>query len=88
MVKHYCDICGKKMQNHYVRKETDPLDYQYRDCRIYFDIGLQGVYEVKFDEICHECRKRIDNIDVDDFHDALKRLMGFDMRKEMRGNES
>lgn len=75
MVKHYCDICGKEMQDKEVRKETDPLDYIYGECAISVDIGFQGIYEVGFEEICHECEKRIVNIDMDDFHIALKRLM-------------
>ncbi len=85
MIKHYCDICGKKMQDKTVMQDTDPLDYQYGECRICFDIGLQGIYEVGFDEICHECQQEIANIDIDDFHDALKRLMGLDMREEDEG---
>ena len=85
MIKHYCDICGKKMQDKIVRQDTDPLDYQYGECRICFDVGLQGIYEVGFDEICHECQQRISNIDMDDFHEVLKQLMGLDMRKEDEG---
>ncbi len=76
MIKHYCDICGKEMQPYSVMKDTDPLDYHYGQCEISFGIGLQGIYDVGFDEICHECQKRIENIDMDDFHQALKRLMG------------
>lgn len=82
MTKYYCDICGKEMQDKTVMQDTDPLDYQYGECRICFDIALQGVYQAGFDEICHECKQRISNINVDDFHEALKQLMGFDMRKE------
>lgn len=77
MIKHYCDICGKQMQPYSVMKDTDPSDYCYGQCEISFGIGLQGIYDVGFDEICHECQKRIENIDMDDFHQALKRLMGF-----------
>ena len=77
MIKHYCDICGKKMQDHNVMKDTDPLDYCYGECEIYFGIGLQGIYDVGFEEICHECQKRIENIDMDDFHTMLvENLMG------------
>ena len=76
MIKYFCDICGKEMQNKEVRKDTDPLDYQYGECGIQIDIGLQGIYEVGFQEICHECEKRISNIDMDDFHEAFKKLMG------------
>lgn len=83
MIKHYCDICGKEMQPYSVKKDNDPLDYIWGKCDIRFDIGLQGFYEVGFDEICHECAQRIANIDIDDFHDALKRLMGFDMRYDI-----
>ena len=88
MDKNYCDICGKKMQDETVMQYTDPLDYQYGECRIYFDIGLQGIYEVGFGEICHECQQRIANIDMNDFHNMLKRLMGLDVRKENKGNEN
>ena len=78
MIKHYCDICGKEMQDKEVIKETDPLDYIYRECGITFDIGLQGIHAVVFEEICHECEKRIANIDVGAFHAALKKLMGLE----------
>ena len=65
------------MQPFSVMKDTDPLDYLYGECRICFDIGLQGIYEVGFDEICHECQKRIESIDIDDFHRILiENLMG------------
>ncbi len=82
MIKHYCDICGKEMQEFSVRKDTDPLDYNYGQCEISFGIGLQGIYDMGFDEICHECQKRIENIDMDDFHRALKQLMGFTTTEE------
>ena len=85
MIKHYCDICGKKLKDFDVVHDTDPLDYRYGKCGITFDIDLQGIYEVGFDEICHECQQKIANIDMDDFHDALKRLMGLDTRKEDEG---
>lgn len=86
MIKYYCDICGKEMQAYSVRNENDPLDYQYGNCEICFGIGLQGIYDVGFEEICHECEKRIANIDVDDFHEALKNLMGFDHPTEKGGD--
>lgn len=87
MIKHFCDICGKQMQDKEVRKETDPLDYIYGECGITFDIGLQGIYVVGFEEICHECEKRIANIDMDDFHEALKKLMGLPRLTEKGGAE-
>ena len=82
MIKHYCDICGKQLEDFDVMEDTDPLNYRYGECRIEFDIGLQGIHEGGFEEICHECEKRIANIDMDDFHEALKRLMGLDTREK------
>lgn len=76
MTKFFCDICGKEMQNKEVRKDTDPLDYIWGECEIQVDIGLQGIYEVGFQDVCHECKQRIENIDMDDFHEAFKKLMG------------
>ena len=87
MIKHYCDICGKRLKDFDVIHDTDPLDYRYEDCGIIFNIGLQGIYEVGFDEICHECEKRIANIDIDDFHEALKKLMGLYPPIEKEGAE-
>lgn len=87
MTIHYCDICGKRMQDKDVRQDTDPLDYTWGECGIVFDVGLQGIYSVGFEEICHECEKRISNIDMDDFHSALKRLMKLDPVVEEKGDE-
>ena len=87
MIKHYCDICGKQMQNHDVIKDDDPLDYNYGECQIVFDIGLQGIYQVGFEEICHECKKRIESIDMDDFQEVLiTNLMGI-KRAEKEGEQ-
>lgn len=67
MIVHHCDICGKKMQDHMVATDNDPLDYRYGECKIESDIGFQGVYDIGFIDVCHECAKRIRNINVDDF---------------------
>ena len=73
----YCDNCGKRMQDKAVIKDNDPWDYCYGECKIEISIGLQGIYEVGFDEICHECQKRIEIIDMDDFHTMfIENLMG------------
>lgn len=76
MTKMYCDICGKEIQIKEVRNDNDPLDYLWGGCGITIDIGLQGIYEVGFQDVCHECKQRIENIDMDDFHEALRKLMG------------
>ena len=87
MTKHYCDICGKEMQSKEVRKDTDPLDYIWGECEISIDIGFQGIYEVGFEEICHECEQRISIVDMDDFHEMFKKLIGIDHPTEKGGEE-
>ena len=92
MTKHYCDICGKEMQSNTVINENSPLDCRYGECRIDFNVGLQGIYEVGFEEICHECQQKISCIDMDDFHDMLiENLMGikrgYKQRKDGADNE-
>lgn len=67
MIVHHCDICGKKLQNKSVMMETDPMDYRYGELDIEFSIGLQGYYEAEFEDVCHECARKIQNIDMDDF---------------------
>lgn len=84
MIKHYCDICGKEMKDT-VFYDSDPFECCYGECKITFHIGLQGIYDVGFDEICHECKKRIEVIDIDDFHKALKKLMKFPRSTEKGG---
>lgn len=69
MIKHFCDICGKQMQDHTVMNDSDPDDYIYGEFKIELDIGFQGIYDAGFEEICNECAKRIREIDVDDFKD-------------------
>ena len=63
------------MQDHIVMKDDDPLDYHYGEFKIEFDIGLQGIYDGGFDEICNECAKKIRNIDIDDFQKMFISLM-------------
>ncbi len=76
MIKYFCDICGKEMQNKMVVSDSDPLDYRYGECRIELDVGMNGVYDAGFTDICHECAKKIREIEVEDFRNAFKRLAG------------
>lgn len=71
MIFHRCDICGKEMQNKTVIMDTDPLDYRYGELDIEFSIGLQGHYVTEFEDVCHECARKIENIDMDDFKEAF-----------------
>ena len=47
--------------------DTDPMDYRYGELDIEFSIGLQGYYMAEFEDVCHECAKKVQNIDMDDF---------------------
>lgn len=65
------------MQDKEVRSDKDPLDYIYGEFEIEMNISFQGHHQVGFDEVCHECVRRIENIDIDDFHTMLiENLMG------------
>lgn len=65
------------MQNKTVMSDKDPLDYCYGEFEIEMSMSLEGHYQVGFDEICHECAKRIENISINDFHTMfIKNLMG------------
>ena len=64
------------MQDKTVMKDSDPLDFCYGECKIEVGVGLQGIYDVGYEEVCHECQKRISNINIDDFDTMLKNLMG------------
>lgn len=62
-----CDICGKEMLNKYVYQETDSLDCHYGELVFETNMGFQGHYQFGFEDVCHGCAKKIQNIDVDDF---------------------
>jgi hypothetical protein len=77
MIKHYCDICGKLLNETQVVSDSDPLDYTYGSFRIEFDIKLDGGYRYSFSEICHECFKKIEKIKMDEFlDDFTSRYLG------------
>ena len=77
MIIRHCDICGKKLQNKSVVIDTDPMDYRYGEFYIEFSIGLQGNYEAEFEDVCHECARKIQNIDMDDFKEFfVEKFMG------------
>lgn len=67
MTFHRCDICGKEMSNKYVCKDTDPLDYYWGEFSMEISIGFQDVYQLGFEDVCHECARKIQKINVDDF---------------------
>ena len=67
MIFYRCDICGKEMQNKMVCNGSDPLDCNYGEFMIETNINMQGYYELNFGDVCHECAKKINNIDIDDF---------------------
>ena len=57
--------------------DTDPMDYRYGELDIEFSIGLQGHYAVEFEDVCHECARKIQNIDTDDFKEFfVEKFMG------------
>lgn len=83
MIVHHCDICGKKMQNKTVVTDTDPMDYRYGEFNIQFGIGLQGHYESVFEDVCHECAMKIQNIDMDDFNKIfIEKFIGVTSNEE------
>ena len=67
MIFYRCDICGKEMQSKMVCNGSDPLDYNYGEFMIETNINMQGYHELNFGDVCHECAKKINNIDIDDF---------------------
>lgn len=77
MTKKYCDICGKVLQNKVVSKNTDPLDYYYGEFNIEFDYKLQGGFELHFEDICHECAKKIHDMSINDFKEfIINKILG------------
>lgn len=71
MTFYRCDICGKEMQSKSVINDTDPMDYRYGEFVIETNIGLQGHYGFEFEDVCHECARKIQNIDSDDFKELF-----------------
>ena len=59
MIKHYCDICGKPLNEAQVVNNSDPLDYTYGSFRVEFNIKLDDGYRYTFPEICHECLRKL-----------------------------
>ena len=74
MIKHYCDICGREMKGA-TYKSTDAADTCYGECKIEVGIGLQGTYDIGYDEICHECETKISEISPEEFKAAFEALM-------------
>ena len=62
-----CDICGKEMLNKYVYNDTDSLDCHWGELAFETTIGFKESYQFGFEDVCHECAKKIQNISVDDF---------------------
>ena len=57
--------------------DTDPMDYRYGELDVEFSIGLQGHYVAEFEDVCHECARKIQNIDMDDFKEFfVEKFMG------------